>query len=60
MLTPSCMPLLSGLLTFVDELVEHQLIKVYVLGLIGPPCNETFDTLPVKNCGTFVEKSDSV
>jgi hypothetical protein len=54
------MPLLSGLLTFVDELVEHQLIKVYVLGLIGPPCNETFDTLPVKNCGTFVEKSDSV
>jgi hypothetical protein len=32
---------------------------VYVLGLIGPPFNETFDILPVKNCGTFVEKSDS-
>jgi hypothetical protein len=32
---------------------------VYVLGLIGPPFNETFDTLPVKNFGTFVEKSDS-
>jgi len=38
---------------------EHQLIMVYVLGLIGPPFSETFDTLPVKNCGTFVEKSDS-